>query len=169
VTARKQSIVTATPSNASTIAFFGGTYQDGVQFTTDQNKALYNYYGFDEQIDIDGAQEARDELYKYHQKLVAEWEVGKQEHTRYYEYEDRHKKPVWQEPESVLPLLQAGAQVNLMCAVKHDGMRVMAFLSQFLENEDPVQLVEQLCIDAGYDCEYNNWIYDDFDDEGDKE
>lgn len=48
---------------------------------------------------------------------------------------------------------ETGKIRNLFRHVEHDGLRVMAFLSRFLEpDEDPVAFVAKLCADAGFDC-----------------
>lgn len=60
-------------------------------------------------------------------------------------------------------LTQAGDFRNLTRYVQEDGIRVMAFLSRYLEpGEDPVKLTQRLCIDAGFDVP----DYEEDDEEG---
>jgi hypothetical protein len=50
-------------------------------------------------------------------------------------------------------LMRAGAFRNLMRFVQRDGLRVMALLGKFLEeDEDPVQLVARALVADGYDA-----------------
>lgn len=55
--------------------------------------------------------------------------------------------------------IEAGNFRNLMRHVSHDGRRVMAFLSQYLEHgEDPVNLIATALSDQGYDvCVEDLW------------
>lgn len=61
------------------------------------------------------------------------------------------------------PLMEAGMHRNMFRHVERDGLRVMAFLSKYLEpGQDPVKLVAQLCMEAGHDVPNDyDWIYED--------
>ena len=60
-------------------------------------------------------------------------------------------------------LEEAGSFRNLTRLVKRDGMRVMAVLSQFVEQgQDPVKALVQMAADQGYDVgEMFEWANDE--------
>lgn len=58
-------------------------------------------------------------------------------------------------------LNKAGSFKNLMRDVSHDGRRVMAFLSSFLEEgEDPVRFIAEALADLSYDVDVD--LQEDF-------
>lgn len=61
------------------------------------------------------------------------------------------------------PLLNAGSKRNCFRHAEEDGLRAIAFIAGYLsQGEDPVKLIAQLCIDAGYDIdlEIADWCAD---------
>lgn len=61
------------------------------------------------------------------------------------------------------PLAEQGTFRNLVRHTERDGLRVMAFLSRYLQpGQDPVKLVAQLCSEAGFDVPNDiDWIYEE--------
>ena len=51
------------------------------------------------------------------------------------------------------PLDQAGKMLSLFRLIDKDGMRVMAYLAKYLEeeNEDPIKFLQSILVDAGLD------------------
>ena len=71
------------------------------------------------------------------------------------------------DPQGVHKFHLAGAELNLDRYVAADGVRVMAFLSRFLEDgQDPVALVAQLLAEAGYDTQGAEFDSEPDEDEG---
>lgn len=76
-----------------------------------------------------------------------------------YKYQDAlrdHEKAVkvhdnWKSPHA---LLQAGADHNVMRHASADGLRIVAWLSKYVEaGSDPLKLVVQLASEAGFDVD----------------
>lgn len=66
---------------------------------------------------------------------------------------------------SAAPLAESAMLVSLGRRAKHDGLRMLAVLSRFCEpGQDPVKLLVQLCIEAGYDIgTLSEWAYEEDD------
>lgn len=59
---------------------------------------------------------------------------------------------------------KAGSDRNLIRHAKCDGLRVIAFMSKFLEpGEDPVKVLARLASNYGFDvgCDDIDWAYDE--------
>jgi len=157
-----------TPSTWAMMQLLGGGNSfEGVALSREQEKALLAFYDFDDARDVQKAKEAQE-------ALEAAWEERRQMHveaeetgdwTAYdekydikYGYRELPDKP---KPTNPLPFLRAGATKNMFRFWRRDGLRVMAFLARYLERgEDPVRLVAQLCIEAGYDVPNDYyWIF----------
>ncbi len=55
---------------------------------------------------------------------------------------------------NLAPLDAAGVTRNLFRYAQADGLRVMAFLSKYLEQgQDPVRLQQELMVEAGFDVQ----------------
>lgn len=68
--------------------------------------------------------------------------------------EVKHLKRVYEVHPEEHPMLEAGALRNVLRAAEHDGMRIMAWLSGFLEpGEDPLKFVVQVAIEAGLEVD----------------
>ena len=139
---------TAAPADEMGLAFGGGTHHQGVSLTRTQVERLYAFYGFDRKTVPERVAESKKMADEGYQSRLAEWES---------EYKDRLVKPKPPtkyefDAEGNAAFFDAGDRRNLFRHVVHDGLRLMAFLTPFLQKgEDPVKLVAQLCIDAEYD------------------
>lgn len=176
-----------TPMTATITKLLGhAVRQEGVGFSKTQDKNLRKFYGFSDEEDIRVAEQTlADAQAKYKEKL-SDWEEANKTAPRTPEYKaawsdynekwdpkfGRHRDYAVDKPEppdgiSSLPWLRAGSTVNVYRWVQRDGLRVMAFLARYLEKgQDPVKLVAQLCIEAGYDVpDDHDWIFDDFEDD----
>jgi len=167
--------VTATPSDWQLMQLFrsAGSYE-GVTLTEKQEKALLKFYGFDRDFDKKRAGDLQTEVQARYENQLKAW--GDAERTGDWDsYKNqfdiktygRPSKPTQPNNASILPLLEAGATRNMNRAWKREGLRVMAFLSTYLEQgEDPVKLVARLCVEAGYDVPNDvDWIYGELDQE----
>jgi len=143
----------ATPTDETMIQLLGGQPYDCVTFTNDQVRSLYSSYGH---TYYDKAEVEKD--------LVGKWEENCA-HLR-EKYAEAVKKRMWvtklelpkrPDDETVqghINWLMAGSQINMFKHVKCDGLRVMAYLAKFLEvGEDPVKLIANMAVDAGFDAE----------------
>jgi hypothetical protein len=142
---------------------------NGVAFSKDQERFLGAFYGFDLVVDEQVAIETLETVQIKYEKETVEFETQHKLYTQDRQtYQKQYgvmapKKPVKPNQVSSLLLLKAGSRRNLFRYVERDGLRLMAFLAQYLEpNQDPVKLLAQLCIDAGFDVsEDYDWIFDD--------
>ncbi len=140
--------VCAIPSDASVIQLLGGEMYEGLTFTTDQMRRLERFYGFDfkkaRKEAAAYAQEAYEAQVKAHEEMLADPEIRDWQ-------KEQARAPTPPHP-NVGMLNEAGSQRNMFRCVRMDGMRLMAAMSSYLEDgQDPVKLLLQLMIDAGYD------------------
>lgn len=144
--------VVATPSDASMLVLGGHEYT-GVSFTRDQHRRLMAFYGYSEAETGRAVEEAR----AAHEARLA---AARAKAETASPWEARTPLPQPFEADSVRRLFVEGAAVNIYRRVARDGLRLMAFLSSFVERgEDPVRFVARLCADAGLDvCVNIDWI-----------
>lgn len=175
-----------TPMTASMAKLLGiATRHESVGFSKSQDKNLRSFYGVSDELDIQTAEQTLADIQARYEEQLAEWQEANKLQPRTPEYkaawsaynekwspQSRNRDFAVDEPkppngESSLPLLRAGSTVNVYRWVQRDGLRVMAFLAKYLEKgQDPVKLVAQLCIEAGYDVpDDHGWIFDDFEDD----
>lgn len=140
------------------LQLLGGQEFEGVDFTTDQFRAIQRLYGFvPEKPNKKPPPPVMPEL------PTDRWEATKvrEDHARALE---AHKN--WQDPRV---MMQAGADRNAMRAARHDGLRVMAWLSRHLApGQDPVKVLIQMANDAGWgdvDPADTDWAEQDEDEE----
>ena len=163
-----------TPMTQTMIDLMGrGAHHGAVYFSRSQTEALQRFYDFDPQRDIDTVEETLQAAYEKardeYEDRKALWDSDKRAYKATYGW-DATAPRVPRPPtpliiEKLGRLQHAGAGRNLMRFVERDGLRLMAFLSRYLEQgEDPVKLVAQLCIDAGYDVpDVSDWLEEDND------
>lgn len=146
----------ARPEDIAMAELLGYASFEGVGFTRDQKKALERYYGFTDAYIEDQVDSCR-EAHEARRKKLEEEEEERAKNSWGYS----SKRPVPLKPFSekdVRAMHQAGSDRNLFRHVRNDGLRVMAFLSKFLDRgEDPVELLEGLMSEAGFDCMLSDW------------
>lgn len=150
----REKMLTATPADAKLLQLLPGQSYEGVQVTSDQMRHLRKVYGFTDEVMRAFVEESR----KQHE--AAQRAVD----------EENAKKKSWQPKVNNLPpfsekavyhFAESGEAINLFRHVKHDGLRLMAFLALYLEpDEDPVRLVARLLVAAGWevDPEVYDWV-----------
>ena len=139
----------ATKSDAAVISLLGGrSHSAGVTMTRDQWARLGKFYTYDlspegppTPLPAEPARPAPDADYYKRQDYEAAMRAWRQACANH-------------SPQGVHKFALAGAERNLDRHVAADGVRLMAFLSRFLEDgQDPVALVAQLLAEAGYDTQ----------------
>lgn len=135
---------TSTEGSADMVRMLGGTSLHGVTFTKTELRNVSEFYG----IDPKQSKRLADELH-----AEALEEAKNAEPPRYsWEPKNTVKIPTEKDRKAVETFLDAGTNLAALREAATDGLRLMAYLSHFLqEGEDPVTLVHNLCRDAGYD------------------
>jgi hypothetical protein len=136
---------------------------EGVAFTSDQIKRLRKVYLFtDEFIDQQVA-----EGLEAHEKAVAKWQEEYDAIDSDWTRRNFRKKPEPFDAEAMRRFYSTGSDRNLFRHAQRDGLRLMAFLSEFVEQgHDPVKLVVQLASEAGFDVgSHVEWAFDEEEDE----
>lgn len=165
----------ASPMDVVMIKLLGGTRHGSVTVTNQQLKFLEKAYGFDPEYAGRQADTIEKGMIKSHAQALVEFEEGVRKYEEWMATpQDEREYPCPKDPrgwdkkeppeppsfdrESIIRLHDAGSIVNLFRHVEHDGVRMVAYLAQYLEpGQDPVQLLEELCIEAGYDCMRSEW------------
>lgn len=168
----------ATPMDAVVITLMGGQRHGGVMLTRHQLAALGKVYQFDMDYKGRKAKEALAAHVRRHECRVIDWDrkveeyeawFSKPKNTRGSRPQDPRRGPYGEcdvkrptlmpfDEASVAAFHASADNVNILKYAEHDGVRVMAFLARLLEpGEDPVQFIEGLCIEAGYDCPLSEW------------
>ena len=152
-------VVVATPMDAVMAELTGYLHFEGVGFTRDQKKRLAAYYGFTDayiQDQVDSARAKHEERQKKIEEKEAEKKAQKGQWYRASYGAEPALRPF--DEEAIRKMHQAGSDRNLLRHVRSDGLRVMAFLSKYLErHEDPVEFLEGLCSEVGLDCPLSDW------------
>lgn len=143
---------TATPSDASVIKLLGGHTFEGVSFTKGQAKRLRDYYGFDPDFEKESVQWSVDAREKEREKTRKEIE-GEPVRASWMKQEEIPPPLSEDDKKGLLHLYEAGRDVGCFRQARTDGLRLMAYLSEFLgRGEDPVRFIQGLCADAGFDA-----------------
>jgi len=139
---------TATPFDKTSIALLGGHTFEGVNFTLDQAKRLRDFYGLDPNFEKRSVQWSVEAREKERERIEAENEAKAP-------FQTKQIPPPLSEDDKrgMLRFYEAGRDVGCFRRARTDGLRVMAYLSKFMEKgEDPVRFIQGLCADAGYDA-----------------
>lgn len=139
----------STPATQMMAQILGSVHYEGAEFSLTQYKQLCRLYGVTDAKREEMVAESRamheGRVASYNEDLQA-WKAG----------------TLFQEPEAPKPFDEAGIRRwyergdarNMFRHAQHDGLRVMAFLSRFLEpGEDPVKMLIQMAVDAGFDVD----------------
>lgn len=142
----KQRLNASTPSAKRMGDLLGHASYEGVEFTRDQYRALLRLYGFS----LNQDQAVAETKACYDANVAATVETNNNRKS----YDREIPLPPPFDEVGVRRLYEDGAGRNMFRHAKHDGMRVMAYLSRALSpGEDPVKLIVQLLADAGHDVD----------------
>jgi hypothetical protein len=149
---------TATPHDRELIALLGGETFEGIAFTPDQLRALRRFYGFSDAVSRQSLEDVREAHERAQTKQMAD--LAKLPSYR------RHagSGPVEFDEPAIKRWIKTGENTNLFRRTRDDGLRLMAFLAKHLEpGEDPVKVIIELFIDAGYDVKAEDvaWVRDE--------
>ena len=165
-------LVTDIPMTATMVHLMGvGATWGSVTLSHGQIKALEKVYGFSPEKDMENMRANLHDVYvREHAAWEAQMEFLRTDPRGYRQkYGFNNQPPAEPLPakEAILQggvdFLRAGAMRNLMRYAERDGLRLMAFLSRYMEaGEDPVKLAAHLCIEAGYDVpDVSEWLEED--------
>lgn len=144
--------VVTTPMAATMIKLLGlGVTSGGIAFTRDETEALNRLYGFT-------PEQPNERPPRPERKPDPE---GATSYDRQRADED-HKRAVqaWERWEDPQPLMQAGANRNLVRHAEADGLRLVAWLAKHVPaGTDPLKTLVQMAALAGWDVapEDNDW------------
>lgn len=141
--------ILVTPSDATSLTLLGGQRKGNVALTHDQMHALRRMYGF---VDVGPEVETARQLHEENErKRKAEFDKKKAEN--HWSVRDETFQPRVFDEEGVRAFQQAGADRNLLRHAEVDGLRMVAFIANFIEEAggDPVRLLVELCSEAGFD------------------
>lgn len=134
-----------TPRTAGLIRLLGGPTYGNLAFSGDEMSALRRLYGYkkgqpNKKPPPPPAPKKEDFVDRYaYQRALSEHERALAVHAQ------------WQDPVS---LLQAGADRNCLRHAELDGLRLVAWLSRYMEpNEDPLRMLIKMAIDSGMDVD----------------
>lgn len=138
----------ATPVTAALVALLGGETLRDVALSHDQMNAVRRLYGF-----VPERPNQRPEPPTPPKPtdfgMVWEFERARRDHELAMQ---RHAS--WEDP---IGLMQAGSDRNAFRHAEADGLRIVAWLAAFVERGgDPLKLVVQLAMDAGFDVDPND-------------
>jgi len=139
-----------TPNAASLLMLVGGGLRrEGVAVSSDEKRALERLYGF-----VPEKPNTKPEAppAPRREEFPKEWPGG-----RDYAYAMKAHEAIvkalakWQDP---LPMLQGGADINLMRHAEVDGLRLIAWLAKHINSsEDPLKVLIELAANAGWDVD----------------
>ncbi len=146
----------ATPADVWVINLLGGHRQGAVTFSTSQHQAFMRFYGYDAKR----TERELDELEAEHAVALAKFHENESKRSR-WETPRQPPKPI--DRKATKLFMEEGASRNIYRHVEREGMRLMGLLASCRcldDNEDPVKLLAQLMIDAGYDvpAEVVTWL-----------
>lgn len=146
--------VNTTPASREIINFFGsGPGYESFYPTHDEYRNMQKAYGFTEEdlVKLPVPVKPVHEDYAFHDEISYKNDVKVYEKA--VENYDENCK-------SMQKFMQSGADRNLYRHVLHDGMRVIAWISKFLQkDEDPLKFIVQLAYTNGFDvsCDDLGW------------
>jgi len=155
---RKQ---TATQVDSSLIALIGGYTWEGVNFTRDQVQSLMRFFSFDPEHTSrrveSGLVKARDA----HSKKKREYDAALAQGMHYARDPGKFSEEKYHEGSA--RFFDTGDERDVARCTSHEGLRVMAYLSRFLEpGEDPVRLVARGMAALGFEAGIDEcWPEDD--------
>jgi len=136
------------------IKLLDGITFEGTDITNDQYKNLLKYYEYDlDHSDTMSKLSAKltDEKYE---KECSEWEEEEASNNIYYNVPKQKKPDIENILKETKRFYEAGNIKNIMREASHDGRRIMAFISKFLEKgEDPVKLIAECMSQVGFDVQ----------------
>jgi hypothetical protein len=145
----------------------GGQTHNGLALSTGEIRGLEKLYGFTDEYYEDMKAELK---LSYEQSLVRHtesiaaydaWRKSPFPRTPRYLTEPG-KPPKEPDYEGAVKLSKAGAFRNLMRFAEKDGLRVMAVLAKYMEDEkDPLELIAHLLAEAGFDTAGLEEFYED--------
>ena len=129
---------TTTPKSGTIFRLLGSGLRSGaITLTRDETAALNKLYGFE-------PEKPTKKPPKPHLKAVEvepnapEWKRRDAEAKAKKDHEEAVKR--WEKWEDPQPLMQAGADRNMIRHAEHDGMRLVAWLAKFVpKGEDPLR------------------------------
>ena len=134
-----------TPRAAGLIRLLGGPTYGNLAFSEDEMSALRRLYGYkkeqpNKKPPPPPAPKKEDFVDRYaYQRALSEHEHALAERAR------------WQDP---VRLLQAGADRNCLRYAELDGLRLVTWLSRYVEpGEDPLRMLIRMAIDSGMDVD----------------
>jgi hypothetical protein len=135
---------TSTPSSEMLIALLGGSSFEGVRVSRDELRHLLHFYKISDQVRAQLVAEAKVKHEVYIERI-------KKENEGLSKF-DQHFVPLPFDGDAVWRFIEAGDERNMFREAAHDGLRIMAFLSKYLEpDQDPVKLVIQMAVAADFD------------------
>jgi hypothetical protein len=124
-----------------------GARYGNVALTRNQLQRLQHVYGYDPRYGVQEQERSYDFAVTAYQVSLAAWNSTQHKH-----WETPPQPPNKAEFPEAAQLLDGGGVVYLGRDITSDGIRVMAFLSHWLEpGEDPVLLVARALAASGYD------------------
>ena len=154
----------STPLSWTMIQLLGsGPMWDGVTVTKTQYQHLRKAYEFDNKVtdaQVEDLRASREVQATRHAEKMEEWDA--RPYPASYE-----KPPLAPEPfdeQASRNFLTAGEDINLGCHMKRDGMRIIAYLSKWLEpGQDPMKLIVMMASDARFDVDFEDTEWADAD------
>ena len=138
---------TSTPRAKELIQFFGsGPSYEGTYTTTDEYRALQRVYGFHDETLPEIREPTKPDTSRmtYSQKEYAL--------KQYEEALAASRSP--KNREEIQSFLQAGSDLALMRHARNDGLRMIFWLSRYLEpGQDPVKLLISMAVASGFDVD----------------
>ena len=141
-------IAVDTPSTETIAQIFGLPFvYEGNGFTDSQRDRLWAFYGFKTNYYDGFAESVHTAAVTRYKEDLRNWSALSRKNRR------EPTKPSFGETlEDVKRFGETGDGITLGRLIARDGMRVMAFLSQYLEQgEDPVRVVARLAQQVGWD------------------
>jgi hypothetical protein len=153
--------VTTTPSAASMIRLLGGQRHAGVTLSNDEMRAVNRLYGYKkEQPNVRPPPPVAPVRSDF--QSAWEYDAAVRKHKTAME---AHAN--WEDP---MQFMQAGADRNAFKHAEADGLRLVGWLAKHLQpNEDPLRVLVQLAMDAGWDVDHEDVAWASKDEEADND
>lgn len=128
-----------TPNAAALIGALGGARSESVMLSGDEFRALRKLYGYTPEGANERPPPPVDPGPSASYSACADYKAAKRGWDR------------WEDPR---PMMQAGADRNMLRFAGCDGMRVIAWIARHIERgSDPLKAIVQLASDAGWDVD----------------